>query len=170
MALHARRIIGVGQPLRGDDGAGPAVIEDLRARMAPGVAIVACGADPASLMEAWSGAAEAVVVDAVQSGAAPGTIHRIDAVAAPLPARFRTVTSHGLGLAEAIELARALGRLPRRLDVIGIEGQDFSAGAGLSTAVADAVARVVRELIGGSRRPATTPIGPGPRVGRDQRC
>lgn len=102
--------------------------------------------EPVDLIEEWAEADEAVVVDAVSSGAEPGTVHRLDAHAGRLPAELFRGSTHALGVAEAVELARALERLPARLTVIGIEGRDFSAGRGLTGAVEAAVARVVAEL------------------------
>ena len=64
--------------------------------------------------------------------------------AGPLPAR--TLSTHGFGVADAIELARSLGRLPERLDVYAIEGADFGHGDELTPAVAGAVAALAREL------------------------
>jgi hydrogenase maturation protease len=88
-----------------------------------------------------------VLVDAVQSGAQPGTVHRVDASERPLPQELRGSTStHALGLGEAIELARALERLPRLVLVYGVEGARFDAGAELSAEVRVAVERVVDEL------------------------
>ena len=60
-----------------------------------------------------------------------------------MPSRGST---HALGVAEAIELGRALGRLPRRLLVFGIEGGSFDAGAGLSPEVERAVGQLTDEL------------------------
>jgi hydrogenase maturation protease len=83
------------------------------------------------------------VIDAVSSGAEPGTVHRFDASRTPLPASLRRASStHALGLAEAIELGRALDRLPARVIVYGIEGERFEAGAALTPAVAAAVEAV----------------------------
>ena len=90
------------------------------------------------------GVDEAVIVDAVRSGAPTGTIHRFDAGAGPLPASLRGVAStHHVGLAEALELARALGRLPARTTVYGIEGISFDAGAPVSAPVVAAIDEVV---------------------------
>ena len=71
--------------------------------------------EPAELLDALGDGVEHVVlVDAVTSGAPPGTVHRFDASEAALVVDANT-TTHGLGLAETIELGRALGRLPARL-------------------------------------------------------
>jgi hydrogenase maturation protease len=102
--------------------------------------------EPVALVEVWSDAQEAVIVDAVSSGAAPGTIHRLDARRQRLPAALFRGSTHAFSLAEAIELARALERLPGRLLVYGIEGESFAAGSGLSPTVEQAVAEIVDEL------------------------
>jgi hydrogenase maturation protease len=124
----------LGSPWRGDDGVGPAVAERLRAR---GIATLAC--DPSALLERWVGAAGVVVVDAVRSGAPPGTLHRIDATRMPLPAWGVPTSTHALGLADTVELARTLGRLPAHLVVFGVQVGATTTGAGLSPAVAAAL-------------------------------
>jgi hydrogenase maturation protease len=132
-------VIGVGNAACGDDAAGL-----LAARRLGGLEHEG---DPLALLDLWESAEVALVIDAVSSGAEPGTIHRFDAIAGPLPARMRSSTStHAVGLGEAIELARALGRLPGQLIVYGIEGTRFGAGTALTPAVAAAVDAVVREV------------------------
>ncbi|MGB7845853.1 MAG: hydrogenase maturation protease [Candidatus Acidiferrum sp.] len=131
--------IGVGNPFRGDDGAGRAVVQHLRREIPPGVKVVEETGDGAELLEAWKGADCVILVDAVQSGAPPGTIHRLDARMEKLPAWFSRASTHSFGVAEAIELARMMGDLPAKLIVYGIEGLDFSAGTALSPEVAAAV-------------------------------
>ena len=133
-------VIGVGNPLRGDDAAGVAVAERLRDSLPPHVEVVSCAEEPTRLMDAWGGAERVVIVDTVASGAPPGTLHRFEAGDAPVPARTFHSSTHAIGIAETIELARALGRLPRRVLVYGIEGGGFATGAGLSPAVEAAVA------------------------------
>ncbi len=143
-------VIGVGNELRGDDAAGLIVARRLRERAATQALVLAWEADPAGLPEAWIGAEMAIVVDTVVSGAEPGTVQRFDASVAPLPARLARSSTHALGVAEAIELARALDRLPGHTIVYGIEGRSFAAGAPLDPAVERAVdetlTRVVAEL------------------------
>lgn len=97
------------------------------------------GGEPTGLIDVWEGEEHVILVDAVSSGAAPGTIHRFDADAGPLPARLFSASTHHLGVAEAVELGRSLGRLPDKLEVIGIEGSRFGAGRGLSPKVRRAV-------------------------------
>ena len=113
-----------------------------------------CAGGPAELLEAWRGEPAVIVADAMCSGAAAGTVRRFDAAREPPPPGPPGGSTHGLGLAEAVGLARALGRLPERLVLFGIEGADFSPGTGLSPAVAagvEAAARLIREEIAAGR-------------------
>ena len=135
-----RLVVGVGNRWRGDDAAGLAVAE-----AAGGVAHEG---DGTGLLDRWAGAGDVVVVDAAAVGGSPGAIRRFDAVAGPLPVHTMSSSTHHFGLAEAIELARELGRLPERLEVYAIEGADFSAGAPLSPAVARAVGQLAGRLRG----------------------
>lgn len=138
-------VVCVGNELRGDDGAGPAVAARLRADAAD-LDVAVCGQEPSRLLDAWAGADAAVVVDAVSSGAAPGTIHRFDASERALPSTVFRGSTHALGVGEVIELARALGRLPGRVLVYGIEGGRFASGHGLTTEVSEAVEAVAAEV------------------------
>ena len=139
-------MIGVGNAYRGDDGLGPAVTDALRGRVPSTVAIVECEQELSRLLDAWEGADAAIVVDAVERGDAPGGVHRFEGTDGPIPARAFRSSTHAFGVGDAIELARALGRLPRAVIVYGIEGADFTAGEGLSpsvTAGVDAVATAI---------------------------
>lgn len=139
-------IIGVGNEYRSDDGAGTAVARRLRALLTTGVEIVEESGEGAALIQAWQGATWVIVVDAVRSGAPPGTTHRLDALAAPLPTAFFHYSTHAFSVAEAVELARSLGEMPPHLIVYGIEGENFAAGVGLTSAVEQAVEAVVEQV------------------------
>ncbi|HEY2543832.1 MAG TPA: hydrogenase maturation protease [Gaiellaceae bacterium] len=129
-------LIGVGRERYGDEGAGPAVARILAAELADSVRVAECDGDPATILAVWKGCVHAVVVCATQSGAPAGTIRRVAAHAGPLGAPYPQ------GIVDAVELARARGRLPDRTIVYGIEGATFSAGAELSPASAAAAERV----------------------------
>jgi hydrogenase maturation protease len=148
--MTARRIVvvGCGNPDRGDDGAGVAVAKRIEAAHIPGVEVVVDGGDPTALLEACVGTRELFVVDACIGGQKPGMVHRVDIAAQPLATlALGTNSSHALGAADAIELARVLGRLPDRALVYGIEGGVFDTGAPLSPPVSSAVERVAAELL-----------------------
>jgi len=131
-------VIGVGNRARRDDGAGLEV-----ARLLDGVEHEG---DALALLELWEGAEDVVLVDAARSGGAPGVVRCFDAIAAPVPTAAVRSSTHALGIADAVELARALGRLPARLRVVAIDGEDFALGQGLTSDVAAAVEAVAATL------------------------
>ena len=106
-------VIGVGNHLRGDDGAGPEVARRLHGLEQAGhIRVRAHEGEGLGLLELWEGASAVVLVDTVRSGAPPGTIHRLEFTTEPVPTGAQHSTSHAVGPAEAIELGRALGALP----------------------------------------------------------
>jgi hydrogenase maturation protease len=134
-----RLVIGIGNPDRGDDAAGVQV-----ARKVHGGRTIEW-ADCSVLMELWDSHDDVIIVDAMNSGLPPGTVCRFDALNEQLPAHAFPST-HAFGVAETVELARSLGRLPKRLTIYGIEVSDLELGAHLSEEVADAVVRLAGEI------------------------
>ncbi len=142
-------VIALGNRFRGDDGIGPVVAERLKGRI-DGCSFVEQQDDAMAIVCEWEGAALAVVIDAAVSGAAPGTIHRSDVESGPLPKDLARCSSHGLGLAEAVELGKVLGRFPDKLVIYAIEGATFELGTGLSrevSMVAEDAARAIETEI-----------------------
>jgi hydrogenase maturation protease len=140
-------IICCGNRDRGDDAAGLLVAERLEAF---GIPVVVCPGGALELIEAWTGASDVLVIDAVVTGAAPGTVQPWDGLEAEIPQR-PPASTHGLGVGEAIALARILGRLPARLRVYGIEAAQFQPGTEASPQVREAAenlaAQVAAELV-----------------------
>ena len=150
LVIRRAVVIGVGNEFRRDDGAGPAVVARLRGQVPRGTELVVSDGEPARMIEAWDGMPLAVVVDAVRADpAVPGRLHRLvmDQAAAAPP---QAMSSHGLGLEDAIGLALALDRMPGRLVVHAVEAAELTQGAGLTPAVAavidDLTAAVLHEL------------------------
>ena len=144
----ARRIliIGLGNDYRGDDAVGRALARRLQAIAGGNVRVMEESGEGASLIEAWQGADLVMLIDAVHSGGAAGTIHRFDAAMQPVPGSFFHYSTHAFSVAEAVELARALNRLPPRLIVYGIEGKNFDSRVELSPEVKAAAEEVFRML------------------------
>lgn len=147
-------VIGIGNSFRRDDGVGVAVAAALREQAVPGVRVLTGIEDPVSLLEAWSSAALAVLVDAAlrcgpASSPQPGRVHRATMSEV---VGGHGLSSHRLDVAEALALGLALDRVPDRLVLFTVEAADVGHGPGLSPAVAAAVpavlAAVVAEITG----------------------
>jgi hydrogenase maturation protease len=145
-----RIVIGVGNEYRRDDGLGPAVVAHLRRQiLPPDVTLAVCDGEPTRMLDLWTGAELAVVVDAVPTGADHGG--HVYEVAVDDLAEATAATSHAVALGATVELARALDRLPARLIVLAVDGTDFGFGTELTPEVAAAVeplAQRVRDVLG----------------------
>jgi hydrogenase maturation protease len=136
-------IIGCGNRQRGDDAAGIFAAERLRAL---GIPAEICSGESSELMELWSNVDDVIVIDAVVTDSTPGAVH-LWVAQRPLHYGKASGSTHGLGVAEAIELARALDCLPQRLRIYGIEGRQFEIGSKVSPEVVRAVEEIVQRIM-----------------------
>ena len=140
-------VVGIGNPDRGDDGFGPAVARRLRGRVPSTVRVLTRNGDALALIEDWNGFPSVIVIDAVAPISDPGRVHRLDLTDGPLPIGLAPRSSHAFGVAETVELARNLGRLPRCLIAYLVEGEQFATGAPLSPTVAEAIEMVAERIV-----------------------
>ncbi len=147
-------VIGIGQIFRGDDAAGPAVVEAwrrqrLEALQDPLVSVAITPLPGLALLDQISGFEKAILVDAVLGGpgVSPGSLLLLDPEDL---AEFSSEanSSHGWGVAETLKLAETLGRqdMPEEIIIIGIGAAQVELGAGLSPQVADAIPAAVEML------------------------
>ena len=139
------RVIGCGNLDRGDDAAGVLVARRLRAI---GIEAEEQSGESFSLMNAWQDFETVILVDALCPDHSPGQIKIWDASTNPLPKAALQCSTHAFGLYEAVELARALDKLPAKLLIYGIEGKQFALGAPLSAEVEKAVESVTQQIAG----------------------
>lgn len=149
-------VIGIGQELRGDDGAGLAVVRQWQKKYphtASRVRVEFCPLPGLDLLNVWNGASVAIIVDAVLSGARPGrddvvaTLHELDREDLE-SFEAGAQSAHGWGLAESLELAEALSmddQLPE-IRILAISGHQFKIGSGLCPAVKKALPRATEHL------------------------
>lgn len=144
---HGWLVIGVGNPDRGDDRAG---LEVARRMVSPSNSrglVVESHGDAGELMELWKDAKRVILVDAMSSGSPPGSVRRFDLLHEALPDFiFRSSSTHDFGIAHAVELSRALDKLPEQLVLFGIEGQCFDLGVGICPAVEDAIEKTIAQI------------------------
>lgn len=146
-------VIGLGNLDRGDDGAGLLVAQGVRAVDANVRVIEA--RDEAVCLDALRMVRDVIIIDAMRSGAAAGSIRRIDLELEALPASFAPRSTHMLGLATVIELARALNSALAHIVVYGIEGRAFDLGSTISSEVRGAVESATNAVLAELRRSRT---------------
>ncbi len=140
-------VIGIGNPYRSDDRAGLIVLEKLKAQNLIDIELMEAMGEGAVLIDIWKDREHVIVVDAVDSGARPGTVYRFDVRQERIPSKFFRYSTHAFSLAEAVELARSLERLPERLIVFGIEGKNFKAGTSVSPEISRAAEEVADRIL-----------------------
>lgn len=141
-------VIGLGNRYRGDDAVGLLIAEKLMDYYLWGAEVIAWSGEASTLMDLWENADQVIIIDAAASGGKPGNIYRFNPRESVLPREiFPQRSTHSFSVADAIELARELGKLPKQLTVISIEGGNFEAGEGLSLAVEQAAVRVVNMIL-----------------------
>jgi hydrogenase maturation protease len=138
-------VIGIGNDFRRDDGVGITVAQRIAERNLPGVRVVSGISEHAALLEVWSGAARAVVVDAATgANSTPGRIRRWTE---PHLETAAVVSSHALGLAQTFALGQALARMPDELVLFTVDIVDTNHGIGLTPAVEAAVPQLVGVIV-----------------------
>ncbi len=155
---HAPRrlLIGVGNRDRGDDAVGPIVCDLVREQRLADLGIAVFEGSVVDLPTWWGVADEVTIVDAAEPAGEPGRVSVVDALADRL-ASPAAVSTHAIDVGAAIELARALGRLPAALHVVGVEGHSFDFGAPLTPSVRRAARRVAAEFTRRARLPVAAP-------------
>jgi hydrogenase maturation protease len=128
-------VLGIGSPYRSDDAIGLWTAEILARMNLTDVRVRKEERDGVRMMEAWTGADDVIIIDAVSSGRRPGTVMRFDPEEIDVHTPALRCSSHGFGLAEAIALSKILGNLPHRMRIYGIEGESFGFGTAVSETV-----------------------------------
>jgi hydrogenase maturation protease len=141
-------ILGLGNPLLGDEGIGVRVVEELkRLELPERVAVMEGGTTGLGLIGLMQGYQRVVIVDAADMGHPAGCVVRFT----PSEVRFKTeetlLSLHQIGLGEILALASALEAAPAELVIVGIQPSRMEAGAGLSSEVEKAVPQIIRIVL-----------------------
>lgn len=139
-------VVGIGNDFRCDDGAGLTAVRLIKKYALPGIETVELNGEVTRLLDCLQGCDSAIILDAVRSGAAPGTVHRFDAAHEALPGIANQRSTHGISLGSLLELARTQDQFPKRLVVYGIEGSSFEHGRDLTPNVEAAVVTLVERI------------------------
>ena len=141
------RIIGLGNDLRGDDAVGLLAARRLHHTIGDRAEVIEAGMAGVDLIELMTGASVVILIDAVCSGKAPGTVHRLNASLSPIGRQVFPRSSHAIGVSEAIELARAMDVLPATVIVYGVEVGNTELGHPLSPPMGEGLDQVLKQII-----------------------
>ncbi len=150
-------ILALGNPLRGDDGIGPAVLQHLQetatltalstAVFPPHITLIDGGTPGLETALILQGYDRVIVIDAADMGSKPGTWKRFHlSDISPAKQAHMNGTLHNAGFAEAVALAEALGILPPEIILYGIQPESIEWDIGLSHAVQQAIPAVCRQI------------------------
>jgi hydrogenase maturation protease len=140
-------VLALGNPLRGDDGVGTAVLNALPA-LPPGVTGLDGGTPGLGLVLSLQGYDRAIIIDAAEMGETPGTWRRFTADSLQTTDSDLRGTLHDAGLAEALLLGEALRTLPPEIIIFGIQPSEVGWSSGLTPAVAAAIPGLCEAIIG----------------------
>ncbi len=151
-------VIGIGNPLQGDDGLGACAVQMLANEVLPaGVQIEELGTPGWGLVNFLQGWQRVILIDAVCMGEEPGTWRRLEKDDIQLVASDQVSSLHEPGLAESLSLAQTLGLLPDEIVLYGVEPACIQPGGELSPAVRQAVTPLVKQILGELWKKTQTP-------------
>ncbi len=141
-------VIGLGNPLRGDDAVGVRIIEELEKLELPdGVMVVEGGMAGLGLIGLMEGYQRVIVVDAADMGHPPGRVVKFTPSEVQLKTTESALSPHEIGLWEALALAKTLEVTPAEVVIIGIQPSRLGEGAELSPEVERAIPQAVRTIL-----------------------
>lgn len=139
-------VLGVGNPFRGDDIAGWAVIDALKGKVPDGVELIKVRGEISELLDFFGKYSIIYLIDACSMKAPLGFYQRIDAIQNSMPDTPQTST-HGLSISQAVDLAKIIKQMPSKLIVYAINGDQYNIGTTLSPSVAKAAQIVVQNIL-----------------------
>jgi hydrogenase maturation protease len=141
-------VIGLGNPLLGDEGIGVRVVKELRElEMPDGVEVIVGGTGGLRLISLIEDYQRVIIVDAADMGCPPGCVVRFT----PLETQFKTeetpLSLHQIGLVEVLALAEALEVAPAEVVIVGVQPGRLEGGVGLSPEVEGAIPQIIRMVM-----------------------
>ena len=141
----------LGNPMAGDDAFGPLVARHLLGLDHPRLQVVDLGREsPSTLLDYLEGQSGLIVVDAVDApGLTVGEVLDVDWRAADRPQLLHesALSTHGLTVADQLDLATSLNLLPERARLIGAVAATAQLGGGISSALTPALAQAVQRVL-----------------------
>jgi hydrogenase maturation protease len=147
-AVRQVLILGLGNPLMGDDGIGVRIVEEVKGLGLPDeVTVIEGGTAGLDLIPLMEGYQRVIVVDAADLGHPPGAVVRFTPSEVQLHTADAPLSPHQIGLGEVLALAEALRLAPAELVIIGVQPSRIEAGLGLSPEVERAIPKIVEIIL-----------------------
>lgn len=141
------KIISLGNELRGDDGIGPRVLEQLTKIKHPiPIKFINAGADAFIILEHLVDSDPLVLIDCAQMDMAPGSVIKFEIDSQSLKKTDRLLGLHGFSFAEIVQLAQQVGK-PASCTVVGIEPKSTEIDTPLSLEVEEAIPRAMQLVL-----------------------
>jgi hydrogenase maturation protease len=141
-------VLGVGNLLMADEGVGPHAIAALARdyEIAPEAALIDGGCSAMELLDDMAGADLLLIIDAVASGSAPGSVVKLEG--GDVPRFFTTKLSpHQVGLCDVLATLAIMDEAPKETIIIGVEPAKLRLDMELSPEVSAALPRVLHEVV-----------------------
>lgn len=125
-------VLGIGNILLRDEGVGVKVLEHLKEyNLSKEVELIDGGTATLSLFPIFTETDHLIVIDAVKGGMTPGTTYRLG-LSDLMPTEGSSISLHDLGLLEALDMAKRIGKSPKSVVIFGIEPKEIDWGMELS--------------------------------------
>lgn len=141
-------VVGIGNAFRGDDALGLLIARFLKRYFAGRVKIVEVDISFDELIQTWGKFQLVIIIDAVKSESDEiGKVYRFELWEAEIPSKLEFFSTHALGVAEYINLAKVLGNLPAKVIIYGIVGKHFNFGDPISPEVKSSCREVIKQIL-----------------------
>ena len=141
-------VIGVGNLLLGDEGVGVHAVRELKKRaLPPGVEVLDAGVAGIGLLDLFQGAEKVLLIDAADMNRPPGTVVRFTPDDIQSQGENPRFSAHDVGLLEVLQLAKALGKSPPQVVIVGVQPKEISWRMDLTPEIQAALPKVVEAVL-----------------------
>ena len=140
-------VLGIGNTLRGDDGIGPHIIDELKKENLPdSIQLFDIGSDAFSIIDHFESKQPVLVIDCAQMGKEPGEIVKFDVKDENLPILDKAISIHGFGFADVYKMAHSLYDNIQCI-IIGVQPKSLEFNTGLSEEVKKKIPSIIKMVM-----------------------
>ena len=141
------KVLGIGNTLRGDDGIGPIIIDELMKRDLPdSIQLYDIGSDAFSIIDHFEKEEPVLVIDCAQMGKEPGEVVKFDVKDENLPILDKAISIHGFGFSDVYKMAKNLYE-NIQCTIIGVQPKSLEFNTGLSEEVKNKIPSIIKMIM-----------------------